>query len=242
MSDKDKLLNVLDIVIYVIFGAFLIFRGFATNGNIVMKAAFFIMGFFFITVGFLISNQKKLYKEAIHELNDHIDYEKASAIYEKVVRFDYLRIYTKQRYFFDLMVMTEAEEYEKVLWIIEMNEDKFNVNDNLKMIKLYYLIRAHFMLGNRDEVKKNYKELEKMVNEGKKPNLFFMYEVRGIYEAISGNRAKALEEFKKIDLDRLCRKDRKWILKNLVSYSSGNEKKAFQKQYDAFVKELERKE
>ncbi len=237
MGGKDKVLNLFDKVIYAVFGLFLIYRSFVTTGNVVMKVVLALLGVFFVYLSYLFSRQKKLYDQAIHELNDMGDYEKAAATYEMIIRNDYLKIYTKQRYFFDMMVMMEAGEYEKVLWIIDMNEKQFDVNDDLKRIKLYYAIRANLKLGRHEEVKKCFHQLEKLSEDTGNIDSFYLKEARGIYEAANGNSAKALQSFQQIDLQKLCFIDKRRVLKELADYSSGSERKEYQRQYEALLKE-----
>lgn len=232
----NKLFDFLDIALYFILGGFFIYRGLATTLNVVAKVLFIVIGVFFIIVSIQITKQKKLYQKALYEINNNINPAKANELYSQIVKHDFLKIYTKQRSFFDLLLLCEMKDFDKVKMILDMNEKIFSSSDEMKLIKYYYLLRVAYSNNDNNGILANYKEISNLLDKGIKCDLFTRNEIDGIAYIAKNQRGDALKAFQSIDLNSLCPKDKKWILSNLIKVSIGSDKEAYQKQYNNITK------
>lgn len=224
MKSKDKILNFLDVAVYLALGLSFVVRCFITKENLVTRIVLCITGAALIVIAYSIFNQKRLYNKAIYALNYEINPGKANLIYSEVVKHDFLKTYTRQRGFFDLMLLMEMNEFDKAKWVIEMNEKNFNSSDELKAIKLFYEMYIFSRQGDNSKVLSNYRQIKDLIKKGVKPEIFTELEIDGLAQMVSSNNSAALEKFEEIDLNSLCPKDQKRILNNLCQLASGKKK------------------
>lgn len=236
MNNKDKILNFIDIFIYLILAILLAYRGIKSNENLITKIMLYVLSIIFLIIAIFVYKQKLLYKEALHALNDELNIEKACGLYEKVLKYDFFKVYTRQRSFFDLMVMLELGEMEKVKWIVEMNNELFDSNADMQMIKYYYLMRADLALGNNDEVISSYNELSKLLNKGNLSPFFKKEQIEAIKAVAQKRYSDAYNLLKEIDLNELSLKDKKWVLTNLSNYGTGNNKKIYKQELEELLR------
>lgn len=238
MKSKDKILNFIDVAVYLILGLSLLIRCILTSSNLVTRIVLLVTAIAFIFIAYSIFNQKKLYNKAIYALNYELDPGKANLLYSEIVKHDFFKTYTKQRGFFDLMLLMEINEYDKAKWIIEMNEKKFESSDELKAIKLFYEMYIFARQNDNSKVLSNYRQIKDLISSGVKPELFTELEIDGLAQMINNNNSLALQTFEQIDLDSLCPKDKKRILNNLCKLASGKKKIEYKNKLNELTKNV----
>jgi hypothetical protein len=231
---KDKFLDLLDVIIYLLVGIYMLIKGILTDNGVFYKVMFYLLGIFFIFISFQILNQKKLYNKALYQLNYELNPVEANKTYDKIVKHDFLKIYTKQRGFFDLMLLMEMKEYKKAKWIIEMNEKKLDSNDDMRFLKHYYLLKIAYANKDKQGVLSNYSKINDLYGKVKKHS-FIKEEADALAFYVKGQKKDALDCLKTLNLDSLCPKDKKQILEELIDMSIGNEKEMYKKEYDELI-------
>lgn len=130
---------------------------------------------------------------------------------------------------------------QKVKWIVEMNNELFDSNADMQMIKYYYLMRADLALGNNDEVISSYNELSKLLNKGNLSPFFKKEQIEAIKAVAQKRYSDAYNLLKEIDLNELSLKDKKWVLTNLSNYGTGNNKKIYKQELEELLRKQEDK-
>ena len=237
-SPKQKVKTVIDIIFYLIF-AYMVISVVINKDFTISGIAFLIIGIVCLVFGIRNEILKQKYNKALFTLNYCCNPDKAEEQYNELVEKDIFNIYRDDRALCDIMIELERGNPKKVLKIIEDDDKKFSANVELLLIKFYYQMRAHLMLGNTKAINEIYNDVKNIAAMKKRPKIFSYDELEGIHQLALNNKGRALDCFKKINTIHMNPKEKKFILENLIALSSGQDKEDYQAEYDTLLQVIE---
>ncbi len=232
-SLKQKIIMLFTIAVYIAFAVFVIQA--AINDHSVSGYAFVALGIVSLIFGTLNEYLKMLYNEALWYLNFKLDTDRATKLYEKLIKKDIFKIYEKNRGLFDTMVALEKNQPREVLSIIEQNDKKFSANVEMLLIKSYYQMRAYLLLGQSQKLNVVYNDVKNIEKMKKRPNVFQYDELDGIHKLAIKQNGEAYNLFKKVNMQNMNPKERKFILEQLIITAPNSEKDTYKEELNKLM-------
>ncbi len=237
-SLKQKIFMILTFVFYVAF-LFMIINVIRNYKGDVADTAFIVIGVIALGFGILNEYLKLQYNEALWYLNFKLDPDKASDIYNNLCKKDIFGLYKKDRSLFDVMVYLEKNDPNKVLEIIKSDEKKFNSNVETLLIRLYYEMRAHLLLGHTKKINEIYMDVQNIEKMKRKPKIFQYDEFHAMKQLALNNKGNAYEYFKKVNMENMNPKEQKYILENLIKLAPRTEVENYQNMLEKLMEKID---
>ena len=166
-----------------------------------------------------------LFLKALYYLNQENDPDRALEAFEAVTKADIFKTYEKDRGLFDAMVAIEKGENERVIHIVEENDEKFRSSVEMLMIRAFFLMRAYQELGEKGKVLSVFEDIKDIEKMKKRPDPVPIEEYYGIVSLAKGDKKKAYQYFSSIDKNRLNPKERSYVLKKQLECAGNNAQK-----------------
>ncbi len=232
-SLKQKIIMIFTIAVYTAFAHYVIQA--ALKDHSISGYAFVALGIVSLIFGVLNEYLKMLYNEALWYLNFKLDTKTATELYDKLIKKDIFKIYEKDRGLFDTMIALENNKPKEVLSIIEKNDKKFSANVEMLLIKCYYQMRAYLLLDQGQKLNVVYNDVKNIEKMKKRPNIFQYDELDAIHKLAIKQNGEAYNLFKKVNMQNMNPKERKFVLEKLIFTAPDSEKETYREELNKLM-------
>lgn len=203
-SDGRKVYNTLiQITLYALFLGFI--------GNLaihakpgVSKIVLIILFLTILIMATIYEFLKFLFNKAVSSINDKCDPEKGKDLFNKLLKRDFFKLFSRNKFAFNLVYNLSTNNPKEVLNIIRNEEKYFNSTMNNRLIKSSTMMFAYALLDNTTQLKKTYNNLMEIKNNKslyKQASPQFNWkELEALYELYSSNYKKAVSLYKNTEL------------------------------------------
>ena len=233
-STKQKRKLISNIVIYSIFVGMVFYYAVLKSSNKSFSIFLIVLAILAIAGCLYYEYLNWHYVKVLYILNLEIDPKKALGEFEKLIKIDFTNTYKRDRALVDVAIYSAMKDEEKVIDIIDKNDERFRSSIEMLVVRNYYLMKAYLSFKDYDRVEALYQDIKAVEKMKKHPEPIPLNIYHGYHYIAVSNMNKAYDAFKEIDRTKLNPKEQKEVLERLIETSKKEaQKEKYRKELSA---------